>query len=817
MMSQIFDALFWYLLLAAIGWLSFPIAYRFLRALPDRGLAFARPLGLLIWGFAFWILSSFGLLANERGGLLTALLIVALVSVWAWRKTPSGEVVGWLRGQRGLVLSTEIVFALAFLFMLWIRATGPAIFHTEQPMEMAFINAILRSPSMPPHDPWLSGFSISYYYFGYLIVAMLAKVLGVAGAIAFNLGFTMIFAMAALGAYGLVYNLLMLYKPRARSAMIWLAGLAPLLVLVFGNVEGLLEIAHARHLFWSPDASGASVSSFWSWLDVKDLVNPPTEAPKLQPRFYGQDVWWWWRASRVINDRTYLGEEQELIDEFPAFSFVLGDLHPHVLSMPFVLLAMGLALNLYLGGAERKESLPFFDLRVQEAYLVLGILVVGALAFLNIWDFPIYIILFAGAYVLRRAQQLGWTWARLEDFLVLAFTLGIGGLVAYLPFYLGFTSQAAGIMPNLLNPTRGAHFWVMFATLLIPILAYLIFRWRRTEQTGRLLKSILLGFAFVAALWAFSLGLAWIYAKVLGGSDLGQAVLNDLGAPDFASLLSESLRRRLAAAGGWISISLLLGFLFGLVFRSKPRVEKGESLTTMQAHSFALLLAFVAALLVTAPEFIYLRDQFGTRMNTVFKFYIEAWLMWGVVAAFASVVLLYELRGFGRALFAGLLAVTLATGFVYPGFAFADISKHPETQGLSLDGSQYNPGLSPDALGAIAWLQEQPPGVVVEAVGGSYSSFARYATFSGQPGVMGWPGHEGQWRGGDVDFARIGDIETLYTTQDWTVAQGIIDKYDIRYVVVGDLERVAYPVDETKFQQLQVGFSNGQVTIYVVP
>jgi YYY domain-containing protein len=813
-MTQILNAVGWYLLLAALAWLAVPIAYRIFPALADRGYAFARPLGLLLWGFAFWILSSFGLLANDRGGLLTAILLLAALSYSALRGNKPGELRAWLRKARPGIIATEIVFAIAFLFLLWIRARGPEINHTEQPMELAFINAILHSGSMPPHDPWLSGFSISYYYFGYLMVAMLAKLLGVAAPVAFNLGFVMIFSMAATAAYGLLANLLTLYLPQPRRGLHWLAGLAPLFILLLGNAEGLFEILHAQHFFWSADANGTQSSAFWAWMDIKDLVNPPISPPRLAPRFYGDGgYWWWWRASRVINDRTFTGGEQELIDEFPAFSFVLGDLHPHVLSMPFVLMVMGFALNIYLGGAETKRPPPLFNLDVAWRGLVFGALLVGALAFLNIWDLPIYVVLICGAYVLRRAKSEGWTWQRLEEFIALAFLLGLGGIALFLPFFLGFTSQAAGVMPNLLNPTRGAHFWVMFITLLGPVVVFLVFTWRRTR--GSWLKPILISFAFLAALWLASLGLALLYARVLAGTPIGDAILSGMGAPDVGSLFSESIRRRLAASGGWLSIGLLLALVGGLFFRSTGPTEKTEPADMGRARSFALLLALVALLLLTAPEFVYLRDQFGTRMNTVFKFYIQAWLMLGIVASFATVAVLRELRGIARALAGTLIGLVLVSGFAFPVYAFSDISMRNAGQPLTLDGSAY---LSPDALAAISWLQSAPQGTLAEAVGGSYTGYARYATFAGQPGIMGWPGHEGQWRGGQVDFARIDDIQALYSTQNWDIAQAIIDQYDIQYIVVGDLERNTYQVNDLKFQQnLTLAFQNGQVSIYSVP
>jgi uncharacterized membrane protein len=221
---------------------------------------------------------------------------------------------------------------------------------------------------------------------------------------------------------------------------------------------------------------------------------------------------------------------------------------------------------------------------------------------------------------------------------------------------------------------------------------------------------------------------------------------------------------------------------------------------------------------VLAPEFIYLRDQFGTRMNTVFKFYFQAWQMWGVAAAVIVVILLYELRRFGRILFVVSISLLVGAGLIYPAFAFSDVTRHAS---LSLDGASH---LSADTVAAIQWLQQAPLGTLVEAVGGSYdSNFARYSAQSGQPALMGWPGHENQWRGGNYHVERIDEIRTLYTTSDWSLAKGIIDTYDVKYIVVGEWERFAYNSDqfmigEDKFKEnLTVAFQNPTVTIYEVP
>ena len=809
--------LLWYLSLVGLGLLALPLAFRFLGKLPDRGYTFIRPLGLLLWSFLFWILGSYGLLQNNTGSLLTALLFLGGLSIWAWRGLDKKEIRAWFKSNRGYVLGVEALFLIAFLAMAFLRASNPDLGTTEKPMELGFINAILRSPVMPPHDPWLSGYSISYYYFGFLMVAMLAKITTATGGAAFSLGIAMTFAMAALGAYGLAYNLLALRAPNARRSNAWLALLAPLLTLVLGNVEGLLEILHARHMFWSFDSSGGLVSDFWAWLDVKDLAFAPTTAPAWQPRLYGTENWWWWRASRVINDLSFSGGQLEVIDEIPAFSFVLGDLHPHVLSMPFVYLAAALAFQLYQGGATRSDAAGWLGLRIQSHFLVLSAVILGGLAFINIWDFPIYLVLFAGAYAIFQAEQYGWGMQRISEFLTLLLLLGVGGLLLYLPFYLGFSSQAGGVLPNVLNPTRGAHLWIMFGTLLLPIVAYLIGTWNAHWQPSRLLRGFFLALALIIGLWVLSLFLPWMYATLFADSNLTADALTRLGAPDLASLLGESIRRRIANPGGWLSLLVLLGMLFGLFWPNgaQPKTEKKKS-RERAAGRFHLILALFAALLVLAPEFIYLRDQFGTRMNTVFKFYMQAWLIWGVVAAVALSIMIREWRGLSRWI-AGVIAIfLLAAGLIYPAFAFPDRYRRANDQALELDGAQR---LAANDLAAINWLRAQPLAPLVEAVGGSYTGAGRMSVHSGQTAVLGWPGHEGQWRGDSVDFApRIAEIETLYTTNEWLVAQAILEKYDVRYIVIGFLERNTYGLDEGKFQEnLEVGFQNDSITIYLAP
>ena len=189
------------------------------------------------------------------------------------------SIVAWVKHNRRLVLNVEILFFIAFAFLAFVRASNPELTSAEKPMELMFINAILRSPTFPPHDAWLSGYAISYYYFGYVMTAMLAKLTGVPGTAAHNLMTALIFALGAIGSYGILYNLAWREAPtanhRPQTVKIKLPStvhrlrslfLAPLFLLLVSNAEGFLEILHRRGLFWSGDTS-----AFWTWLDIKEL------------------------------------------------------------------------------------------------------------------------------------------------------------------------------------------------------------------------------------------------------------------------------------------------------------------------------------------------------------------------------------------------------------------------------------------------------------------------------------------------------------------------------------------------------------------
>lgn len=819
------SALSWYVAITLLGWLVWPALFRLLPGLPDRGYTVSRTLGLLLVAFLYWFTGVTGLTQNTVGSILLAILAVGGVSAWIYTSYPSRDdsLFGWLAGQRRLLITAEILFLVAFAGWTFVRAYNPEIQNTEKPMELAFLNGVRFSEHFPPLDPWLSGYAISYYYFGYVMMAMLADLTGTVSAVAFNLGIALLFALTLLGSYGVVYNLVSLYHRSGdadpqHSGAAFTSLLGPLFVGLMGNLESVFRLLHAFNPpFFKP--------GFWHWLDIIELNEAPVGVLWPPDTWRG---WWWFRASRVIHDRDAAGLSFGLqpIDEFPFFSFLLGDMHPHVLALPFVLAALLLALN-QLAQPDREAG------RWRWASFGLLALTYGGLAFLNTWDLPIYWFILVAAMSLRAVRRRG---AFVAADLVHPVLTGLGilaaGIIAYLPWYFSFGSQAGGILPNAVFPTRLHQLLIMFPALILVIWLLLdqaVHQRRRANwSTGGLFAVGLLG-VLIALTAAFS------YVALQADTGIQQFALASAGLsgqvpPDGPSTLVPAAARIIA--GYRLSHPLTPLLMTTVVMAATALVlprqhDSGDRLTeTSPAIGFTLILILTGAMLVLGPEFVYLRDVFGQRLNTIFKFYYATWILWSVAAAFAVHVFASRRSALLRGTVGIATALLVTGGLIYTVFSvpsktgnFGQATGQPPT----LNGLAYIEQYYPDDYAAIQWLQinAQPGDVVLEAIGGQYSYFARVSMATGVPTVLGWPGHERQWRGERYDAlagTREQDVQEMYATTNMQRAQELLDRYGVTYVFVGSLERnggYASPAGLLKFDHaLTVAYQNNSVTIY---
>ncbi|HET9496280.1 MAG TPA: DUF2298 domain-containing protein [Chloroflexia bacterium] len=516
--TQWIGVVLWLLAVYLVGFIALPLTMIVFRRLPDRGYAFARLAGLLLLSWPVWLLASARLVPFTVWSLLIVLAVMAGLAVLLWRAGAGHEIRAFWREKRGLVIFYEALFLAGFALFLVIRILHPDLWHTafggERPMEFGFLNATLRSPWMPPADPFFAGGYINYYYHGQFIVACLIKLTGLDTGLAFNLALPLLYGLMLAACASIVYNIVALSRnlrghnnPVSRTAMVY-GVLGGILALVIGNLHALAQV----FMINSREAAGFLINL------ARDLgfVGPSFTNPYTNFNF--------WDPSRI---------SAGTINEFPYWSFLYGDLHPHLINMPFTVMAIGLALSLALSG---RFDVPSTARNLWSRVVLAGwawlwgpgwrgwltflfsALTLGTLIVINSWDFPTFVGLagagmFLGLLLSRRGvrrtasqqpdavrvavseppeQRLGWAGAItlvLASGVSLAAVAGLG-LLAHVPFFLNFKAFFTKVnllvegepidgIGAIMRRTTLPEFTLLWAIFLFITLSYLVMRlWR---------------------------------------------------------------------------------------------------------------------------------------------------------------------------------------------------------------------------------------------------------------------------------------------------------------------------------------------------
>jgi uncharacterized membrane protein len=803
------------------------------------------------------------------------------------------------------VLFVELLFLLTFAFWAYVRAHDPAVDHTEEPMDLMFMNSIWVSPTFPPHDAWLGGYAISYYYFGYWLLTTLGRLAGQPPEIAYTLGQASWYGLLWIGCFGVVYNLLAVRSGHGLKALFGglLAGLS---VAFAGNPQGFLEWLHAK---------GFNITGLARWFNVNNF--PALAGPDVGQtgNWYVSFDWWWWRASRVIGDRWLNGDHMEVIDEFPIFSYILGDNHPHVTAMPIALLIIALALNFFL--SRGRIALPVNQLRasgnaesanamnvtlgsgaaaivdreqvtgnwlppllrspaagrafLQSAFplgsggALITVVTVGSLIFLNTWDFPFYWLLLGLSLLVLVWRNLGVVaqlsrWQRWQQALTISgITMVAAAVVAWLlyyPYLLTAQSQAGGIVPNLFNPTRLPQFLLMFGFAILGVLALLGLSWQRIKSLEARPHQAQTPLSTLGWITSVVIGLPLFF--LIGSVVLAvntprgrQLLAGNMPLPEGAeSYLPFILQRWAGNFWTLLLVGLLISLLLWLIWRYLQQLAADPiAVVDQQAdptpgartdlpNLFVLLLAFVGLVLVFAPEFVYLRDNFGTRMNTVFKFYYQAWLLFGLAGSYGIVTTvtdffagesMAERRAMQPLVRVGTFACALLSLLVVScGLFYPVMAIYSKTGGFertpTFNSVAYLAEYSPAEWAAIEWVRANTAGdaIVLESKGSSYySTYNRMSTISGRQTLMGWDGHESQWRGkafGEMAQGRDQVLETIYRGAPPEQIAQTLAEWQIDYVYVGPSERSRYAITPQSERNLataaDLAFEMGDVRIY---
>jgi len=723
----------WWLTLSVLGWLGWPLSAALFRRLGGRGYAYARCTSLLLATYGTWLVGVLGMAPNGPSLVWSVVLVLAVGGAASW-VAQRRRLFAYLKAIRRHVLVGEALFAVTFALCALYRSYDPAIRHTEQPMDYALLRSVYRSPALPPRDPWFAGQPVNYYYLGYLSVSVVGRLAGSEAAVAYNLGLAQSYALAVLGLYGVLYDVL----PRRASTARPGPGAAAV---------GALGIALAGNVAAAQAAGPRLIAA------ARDGLRMAAEPGS----------WWWWAPSRALSDGMMLGTELEVITEFPAFSLVLGDLHPHVMGLPCFILALGVALALHAEGRSQGGA------AARGRALLLAALLVGATGPTNSWDLPTVLVIVGLAYVTGHWAGRGGVGVCLREGALGLAWLGVMSVLFYLPYYLQYEPQIGG--PSFLIYTRtpleqyAGHFGLWVAIIAVDALRGTA-AWLRPRRTrpGRL--------ALVIYLWAVYLSVPWI----LGALGTGWA----------ATLLG-------------MALTLLRGPGLLVVLGGLLSLQTGRLLQHIRGpqRDARVIMATVFALcglgLTYVTEFVYIRDAFGTRMNTVFKLYYQAWVLLGI-AAVLSAVCLWRGSRVGRALVVWWGMCLVAACAYGPLAGYSKTGGFEEREGL--DAAAHLAREAPAEYGVIEWLQEHasPHDVLAEAWGEAYAAHHnRVSAWSGVPTVLGWVGHERQWRGDEEEIRRRqATLEVIYTADDPAEVLRALERYSVTYLYVGSRERELY-------------------------
>lgn len=802
-------AVIWYLAITLLGWVVYPLVRIVFGGLEDRGYPISRLAGMLILAYLSWLAGSLRIPVT-RGmiWLIFGGVVVLNGGLFALQKE---AILREIRARREYFLLVEGITLVFFLLFLFIRLGNPDLWHPykggEKPMDFSYLNAVIKSTVFPPYDPWFAGGYLNYYYFGFVLVGVPIKALGIVPSIAYNLFLPTLFSLLGISAFSAGWNLLAGVRGEERNISegkfesAWLAGgmATSIGLLILGNLGTVRMIWHGlqRLVAPIPIEEGTFIQRWlWTFEGLGKFISHPH-----LPYAPGD---WYWIPSRAIPG--------EPITEFPFFTFLYADPHAHLFALPLTVMVIVWILSLLRLRWNWGEPDGRFKWLYFGSTLLFGGLLIGSLRPTNTWDLPTYLTLAVVALVFMAVKYArvsinspGRLSASMRGLLVgLISSLLLVGLafLLYQPY-----ARWYGQGYNAFDFWKGDHtpfwsyvtHWGLFLFVIISWMFWETVDWmaktplsalkRLRKWRGVIFSLLVLLLVFVSVLLFWGVQIGWLVLPL----------------------------------AAWAAVLIL---------------RPGQS----DAKRAVLFMTGSALVLTLAVEIVVLRGDIG-RMNTVFKFYLQAWTLFAISAG-SALVWLYPVverqwssrwrRGwltvlsglvFGAALFpllGGLDKITDRMTDLAPhtldGMAFMEYASYNDA------GNEYT--LAEDYR-AIRWMQDHIQGspVIVEGNTPEYRWGSRYSIYTGLPGVVGWNWHQRQQRAllpSNRVTDRVDAIGWFYNTLDPNEAVKFLRTYDVRYIIVGKLERANYNLQGlAKFEEYEGIYwvriyQDGDTSIYAV-
>lgn len=693
----------WYLLAALMGLVGMPVTGMLFQRFEDRGWMFSKVLAITVTGFLTWFLVAAGLLPFGTVTCVGVSLACGAVCFLIFRHQTKKGIECLPVNAAKLIYWEELLFLAVFLLWTYLAGFHPAAHGTEKFMDYGFMEAMMRSKELPATDLWYSEGHINYYYGGQYFAVFLTKLSGSKPELTYNLMRMFVAAFAFVLPFSLAYQM-------ARDR------------LGRGGVK-----SHP----WVPAVSGMTAGVAVSIAGNMHYVIYAVIIPAVEKLTGAEEIssYWFPDATR------YIGFDPDVPDktihEFPCYSFVLGDLHAHVVNIMFVLLLVGLLYawmqKIHRQMADRRRegaaaaaaepySRGFWETQLLMPHILLVSVLLGMFQWTNFWDFVIYFVVTGGVVLFMNIVQfegkgkriLAVTAAQAAEVLIISY-------LVILPFTLKFETMVQGVAlaQNHSLPHQLLVLWGLPA--MITVLFLFCVLWEKLRRKRK--KN--------PYTWMRSLCIPDLFAVIMGLCAMGLVLIPEI------VYVRDIYEETSARANTMFKLTYQAYMLFGM---------------TMGYAIYRMLLL--------------------SRQKIV-----------KALSVMGMVLLVWTCGYFGNSVRAW----------------FGEVWYPSDYQGL--DATAYIESEFPEDAAAIRWLKENIEGspVVLEASGDSYTDFNRVSAMTGLPTVLGWYVHEWLWRNDVADLnQKRADIENIYTSTDSELVKELLDEYNVSYLFVGAREKEKY-------------------------
>lgn len=698
----------WWLCLLVLGLVFFPITSNLFQSFSDKGYLFSKVIGIALSSYLMWFLSYIRIIKFSLFSCILVIVIWILINFFVFKKTKKKIKFNIISQE---FLSKELIFFIILLIAVFIRGFKPDAHGTEKFMDYGFMTSIMRADYMPVEDFWFAGESLNYYYMGQFIATFLTKLSFVPVTHGYNLMLMTLAAFSFVLPMTLVYNISKNYFEKNNIRVRYVP-----------QIGGIIS------------GAGVSMAGNLHFTIFNYIVPTLQEILGLERKNY-----WFSNSTRYIGYHPETADKT--IHEYPSYSFVLGDLHAHVLNIIFVLTVIAILYSwLYdskkidISKYKSKNIFSFFKVFFRPQILIVGFFI-GLFHMTNFWDFPIYLVVTGGVVMFCLVRNYGFT----KITFLLTFTNGIIVILLSELVALPFTISFDQISTNILRTSSHTPLyqlmilWGLPIILVIGFITETIMKHKIVKTRMKTNKSFLLG---NIVSYFRSMTVSDMFILILGLSAIGLVLI-----PEYIyveDIYSGDFKRANTMFKLTYQSFIMFGISIGYIF---IKFFKARKFLWQRKFTIVCFILFISTL-------------------AYFPVAIEDW--------------------------------------------YGDISKIENFKGLD-SSAFLKDTMPEDykAINWINENIDRKS-VILEANSDSYSDYQRVSVFTGHTTVLGWYTHEWLWRG-DTDALneRVVDISDIYTSNDIEKVNKLINKYKIEYIYVGRLEYEKYDrIDEGFFELL---------------